>query len=104
MDLILDAGGEAASLIAQAKADRWERHMNARARFASSTGQNAMYRAAPAPFLMTQLAVAYREVFDNSRLYISPFDMRLEINQEEEQAAISGFTEALEYEPGQEQE
>ena len=53
---------------------------------------------------MTQLAVAYREVFDNSRLYISPFDMRLEINQEEEQAAISGFTEALEYEPGQEQE
>lgn len=95
MEMILDAGGQAAASIASAKADRWTRHMDARSSLASSTGQIAMFRAAPEPYLASQLVQAYRELFSRSRVQITPFDTRIEVNQEEEQAAISGFQDAL---------
>ena len=104
MDLILDAGGQAASIIAGAKADRWDQHMDARAGLASSESQIAMFRAAPKPFLAQLLVQSYRRYASNSRVYLSPIELRLELNQEEEQAAISAFSEALEYEPGSQQE
>ncbi len=95
MRLILDAGGEAAELIAEARADRWTKHMSARSRFASSTGQNAMFRASPEPYLASLLVESYRALARRSNVYITPLDLRVEINQEQEQAAISGFTEAI---------
>jgi len=95
MALILEAGGKAAELVAEARADRWTKHMSARSRLASSTGQNAMFRAAPEPYLASLLVKSYRDFASRANVHITPLDLRLEINQEQEQAAISGYTEAI---------
>jgi len=73
--------------------------MSARSRLALAEGRNAMFRAAPEPYIAALLVNSYRQFARNNRLYISPLDLRLELNQEEEQAAISAFEEALEYAP-----
>lgn len=99
MELILDAGGQAAALIAEARADRWQQHMKARSSLALSSGQIAMYRAAPQPYLSSLLVEAYRAFARGNRVYMSPLDLRIELNQEEEQAAIGGYMDAIEYDP-----
>lgn len=92
LDLIVDAGGEAATLISEARAYRWERHMGERARVVRSRGQIASYRAAPQVFRATKYLEALAEAARDSRVYITPFnDPRIELNKEEVEPNISAL-------------
>lgn len=72
--LIYDAGGEAAGLLLEARADRWVRHMEFRGRATRQTGRLAMYRAAPEVYLAGLYLDALQEAVRNSRLYITTFN------------------------------
>ncbi|HBS29567.1 MAG TPA: hypothetical protein DEB06_08995 [Phycisphaerales bacterium] len=92
IDLITQAGGEAAVLIARARAERWTKHMAARGRVASNEGMLASYNAAPGPFRVERYLTALREALKNSRVVLTPFeDTRIRLNQEELVPVISGF-------------
>lgn len=71
--LIDEAGGEAAGLLLQARADRWTRHMEFRGRAARQDGRLAMFNAAPEVYLAGQYLRALRQAVRNSRLYITTF-------------------------------
>jgi regulator of protease activity HflC (stomatin/prohibitin superfamily) len=93
IDLIFDAGGEAAALLAEARAARWEKHLRARSRAASASGQMSMYKAAPGPFLIARTFEALRQATAGGRVYIVPSDnVRVRVNQEESSPVISAFT------------
>ncbi len=91
-ELLAEAGGQAATLIAEARAARWERHMDARSVAARHAGRVALYRAAPAVYMVSQYLNAVREAARDSRLFITAFDTpHIRINLEEVQTTISGF-------------
>jgi len=93
IDLIVDAGGEAATLLAEARAQRWEKHLRARSRAESASGQIALYRAAPGPFLISRTFDALRQATAGGRVYILPSDnVRIRINQEEQAPAFTKLT------------
>lgn len=93
--LIVDAGGEAATLLAEARAQRWERHLRARSRAEASSGQLALYRAAPGPFLISRTIDALRQATAGGRVYIVPTDaVRIRINQEEQASITKAFDAA----------
>lgn len=96
IDLIVSAGGDAAALISQAKAERWEKHFAARGRAAASEGQIASYRAAPQPYRVARYYEALREAARSDRVYIVPPRVRVRINQEEQEPVISAFSPAPE--------
>lgn len=90
LDLIIAAGGEAASTISEARAYRWTKHMSDRARVVRSRGQLASYRAAPSYFMISQYVDALRTSLQKSRVYLSPFDApRVDLNLEESEPNIS---------------
>ncbi len=72
IDRILAAGGEAARTIAQARADRWRRHMGARSRAVRSEGQIASYTAAPAFYRIQAELDAWWAAAKESRVFIVP--------------------------------
>lgn len=97
LDKIVEAGGEAASLISRAKAYRWERHMKERARVVRSRGQIASYRAAPLVYRMTQFTEALRSMAEGRRVIITAFpDLRIDLNKEETEPNISGLAPTTE--------
>ncbi len=67
---IVQAGGSAASTLAKARADRWERHMTARGQLARYGGQNAMYEACPQVYMTGQYLDAIKLLMQGSRVYI----------------------------------
>ncbi|HLP84381.1 MAG TPA: SPFH domain-containing protein [Phycisphaerales bacterium] len=67
--MIGQAGGRSASTLAQASAERWQKHMSARGRALRYGGQVAMYDAAPMVFLSRQYFDAMRKLTDGSRMY-----------------------------------
>lgn len=88
--LLRAAGGEAAQLILQARADRWRLHMNERARVARQAGRVALFRAAPEVYLASQWFEALRDMTRDARVYVTTFDdSRVRVNVEDE-AAIGG--------------
>lgn len=88
--LLRAAGGEAAQLILQARADRWRLHMNERGRVARQGGRVALFRASPEVYLAMQWFEAIREMTTNARVYVTTFDDgRVRVNVEDE-AAIGG--------------
>lgn len=88
--LLRAAGGEAAQLILQARADRWRLHMNERSRVARQAGRVALFRAAPEVYLASQWFEALRDMTRDARVYITTFDDgRVRVNVEDE-AAIGG--------------
>lgn len=88
--LLRAAGGEAAQLILQARADRWRLHMNERGRVARQGGRVALFRASPEVYLAMQWFEALREMTTDARVYVTTFDDgRVRINVEDE-AAIGG--------------
>jgi len=91
--LIFDAGGEAAVLVANARADRWARHMQARARVAANEGLLATFNAAPGPFRMERYLTALKEGLKNSRVWVVPAELqtRMRLNQEDIQPMINAF-------------
>ncbi|MDX2114222.1 MAG: SPFH domain-containing protein [Planctomycetota bacterium] len=95
-DMIATAGGDAAVLIAEAKADRWRKHMTARARAASSEGLIASYRAAPLAFRTKRWLDALREAADGARVYMVPPGVRVRFNGEELVPSVAGFEPAPE--------
>lgn len=66
------ASGQAAELLAQARADRWRKHMQDRAALVDYQGQIMALRAAPGYFVATHYFDALAEVFDSSRIFVVP--------------------------------
>ena len=97
MDLILGAGGEAATIISDANARRWARHMGERARAVRSEGQLAAYRAAPRAYKMGVYLDAMREAMRDVRVWVTPFEnLRIRTDFSEIQPDITGFESDLE--------
>lgn len=69
--LIETAGGRAAATIAEARAERWSRHMRERGRAARYEGQLAAYAASPEVYQASLYFEALKEAFTRSRLYIT---------------------------------
>jgi len=91
-ELMEQAGGEAASMIQRARADRWERQMEARSLAARQAGRQAMYDASPGFFTAYLYLDALRNASRDARLFITTFDHpRMRFNFEEAQASFAGF-------------
>lgn len=73
--LLADAGGQAKSLILQARADRWKKHMDERGRASRHIGRMAAYRAAPTVFRAQQYLDALRDMAFDARVFILAHDV-----------------------------
>lgn len=92
MGLIEQAGGQAASILAQAKTQRWQRAMGARAAAVRSEGQAASFRAAPGAYKAHQFIAALKSAADGAKVYITPFRaLEVQSNFEDIQPDLSGF-------------
>jgi regulator of protease activity HflC (stomatin/prohibitin superfamily) len=101
MDLIIGAGGEAATIISNANARRWARHMGERARAVRSEGQLAAYRAAPRAYKMSVYLDALHDAMRDVRVWVTPFDnLRIRTDFTEVQPDISAFEADLEKNQG----
>jgi membrane protease subunit HflK len=90
--LIERAQGRAATMILEARADRWARHMGERARLARYMGQVSSYRAAPMLFQATLYLDALREAMSGSRLFITDgVRLRLRFEAQERDTGFSVF-------------
>ncbi len=69
--LIGKADGKAASLIASAKAERWKTHMSASSKASRFEGQARQYQASPKVYAARMYFDAIRDLFKDSRLFIS---------------------------------
>jgi len=69
--LLEKAGGGASSLLASARATRWQLHMGSRGRAARYQGQLALYNAAPELYRSGQYFEALRTAMLHSRVYIT---------------------------------
>lgn len=69
-DLLIQAGGSAASMIQQARADRWTKHMTQRAQAAVHSGRVAGFRAAPEVYLSQMYFDTLLESTGQARIYI----------------------------------
>ncbi len=86
--LVDQAGGHAKSILVQARADRWEKHMSQRGLAARHAGRSAAYRAAPAVYRASLYFDALADLAANARVYISAFDdARIRLNLEDVQDA-----------------
>lgn len=71
VEALLDqAGGEAASLLAQARAERWEAHMRAKGRAARQDGQVRLFEAAPDVYRSRTYFDTLTGVLQTSRVYV----------------------------------
>lgn len=92
--LIETAGGRAASTIAEARAERWARHMRERGRAARYEGQLAAYAASPEVYKASLYFDALKEAFARSRLYItseSVKDLRMRVELQDRQSGLDVF-------------
>ena len=99
--LILDAGGEAAQILSEAGAYRWDRHMNQRAEAARTEGRLAAYRAAPEAYRMAIYLEALKTVIKDARVFITPVVPRVEIDKKEDVPDLTGFAPMDQVEPNQ---
>lgn len=92
MDLIEKAGGEASSLLSQAKAARWQKSIGEKAKAVRIEGQIASYRASPRAYQAAAFLDALRSAASSAKVYVTPFD-NIEIigNYEEIEADVSSF-------------
>lgn len=74
VDMIVEAGGQAAVDIAQARGDRWNRAMGQRARALLADGQIESFRAAPSAYIIGLYMEALRDAMAEARIWITPFD------------------------------
>lgn len=88
--MILGAGGRAASMLAKAEALRWDRHMTARGRAEAIEFQAEAYRAAPEIYRGMLYFDALAQVLRNNRIYITPPKVGMTIDLKE-----SEFTNPL---------
>lgn len=69
--LIERAGGQAATILAEASADRWQRHLGAKARLMEYRGLVGSYLAAPAVFMASKYYEAWRDAIKDARVYLT---------------------------------
>lgn len=94
--LLDQAGGSAAGFIAEAKADRWKRHMGERARSERYAGQLASFLAAPEIFKASMYFDALKAVMADSRVYITSDripDLRVTTQLFDRQSGMDVFRE-----------
>ncbi len=95
MERIESAGGEAAAMLSQAKAARWQRSIGERAKAVRSEGQIASYRAAPLAYKAGVYLDALRVAARGAKVYISPFpNLQVQGNYEDIEPDVSGFKPA----------
>lgn len=73
--LLEGASGAAADAIANARGERWVRHMDMRAQAARYAGRKAAFEAAPELFRVSQYFDALRSAMATSRVYITSSDI-----------------------------
>lgn len=95
-ELLNEAGGEVASMLAKARADRWRTHLTARGQAERYAGRLEGYQAAPEIYKATLYFEALADALFHKRLYVAsdarPFHLRVEAQDEE--TALSVFGEA----------
>jgi regulator of protease activity HflC (stomatin/prohibitin superfamily) len=90
--LLADAGGRSATLILEAKAERWEKHMGVRGLATRQQGQTLLRTAAPAPYMAGLYFDTMLESVVDARVFITAFNQpHVRLNFEEIQSNISGF-------------
>jgi regulator of protease activity HflC (stomatin/prohibitin superfamily) len=88
------AGGAAASLLAAARAERWEKHMAMRGRAMRFVGQAKLHDAAPELYRTQQWLDAVVEMLDGAKILIVGGDAgqrRIEVNLEEADLGVDPF-------------
>ncbi|MBL0927414.1 MAG: hypothetical protein IBJ11_07160 [Phycisphaerales bacterium] len=91
-DLILAAGGEAARLIAEARAERWRRVTDARGAAVLGEGRLVAFLAAPGVYKLDLYLQALRSAARGARVWIvPPGDTQLRLDGTAVQADLSGF-------------
>jgi len=92
MELIESAGGQAASILAEAKTQRWQRAMGARAAAVRSEGQAASFQAAPGAYQSLAFVEALKSAARGAKVYVvPPGAIEIHGNFEDIQPDISGF-------------
>lgn len=89
--LIERAGGSASASLATARAERWVKHMDARARAARYAGHLAGYRAAPNVYSASLYLEALRDAMKDSRVYIVPDSVRMVLRLEDREQGVDVF-------------
>jgi len=92
-ELIEKAGGKAASLILEASADRWQRHMGERARLAAYQGQLGTFKAAPSIYKASLYLDAMRAAMEGARVFVvdSPAKVKIRGNYEDRESMSDVF-------------
>jgi len=92
-DLLERAGGETGSLLASARAERWEKHMRERGRAARLEGQNALFEAAPDVYRARLYFETLASVIAGSRLYIVSDDVgrRVDVDLKDKDMGVDLF-------------
>lgn len=88
-DLIAKAGGQAAVRLQEARAERWQRHMTARAEAEAYAGELAMYRAAPRIYAAGRYFETLRDLIKDKRVYFVRGD-GVEVRVNLEDSALGG--------------
>ncbi len=92
--LLEKAGGGAAAMIAQAKADRWTRHMGERGRASRYRGQIAAYEASSKVFQAGEYFAAIQAAMAGSRVYIvsdKVADLRIQTELQDVDTGVGTF-------------
>jgi regulator of protease activity HflC (stomatin/prohibitin superfamily) len=92
-DLLVAAGGKAASMIQKARADRWVRHMGDRGRAERYAGQLAAFRASPAVYAAGQYFQTLLKIMGQARVYITadssvPVEIRMNLEDAESSTGL----------------
>jgi regulator of protease activity HflC (stomatin/prohibitin superfamily) len=94
--LLDQAGGKAATMIAQAKSDRWQRHMGERARAVRYNGLLESFKSAPELFKSSLYFDALRTALADTRLFITSDklpDLRVTAELQDKDSGTNVFTE-----------
>lgn len=91
------AGGKASSLLAQARAERWQRHMKARGNAERHQGTVALFKAAPDIFRSGEYFNAMTAFLDQASLLVVPSDaggLRITFDAQQKDSGIDVFRSA----------
>jgi modulator of FtsH protease HflK len=89
-DLLVKAGGSAAEAITTARAERWGKHMSARAQAEAYVGQIAGFKAAPEVYIARTYFDTLAEALKDARIYIIADDGHTHITTNLEDVNTSG--------------
>jgi len=93
-ELILRAGGRAGATLAEARADRWSRHMSQRGQAMAYEGRLAAFRANPTLYKATLYLNMLKEELVDARLYLVPDEknVRVRVNAEDQGSGGNVFS------------